>query len=119
MEQSAKKITSVPTGISKAQEFIDQNIHRNITLKEVADHVYLNANYFSVLFREWVGINFSEYITQKRLLLAKRKLLETDQSIARISLSIGYQTSKYFTHLFKKHEGMTPTAYRKQLKKAS
>jgi len=101
-------------GIGKALAYIDANIHRTVTLKEVAEHIYLNANYFSALFRQQLGINFSEYVTQKRMELAKQKLMETDATIMAISEMVGYQTAKYFTHLFKKCEGMTPSAYRKQ-----
>lgn len=105
-------------GVEKALIYIDCNIHRPMTLKEVSEHVYLNANYFSVLFRQQVGINFSEYLTRKRMELAKKKLRETNDSVMDISEMVGYQTAKYFTHLFKKCEGVTPSAYRKNRQKS-
>jgi len=115
-----KAINKRPSvGVEKALAYMEENIHRTITLKEVADHVYLNPNYFSALFREHMDINFSEYLTLKRLELAKKKLVDTNDSITSISEKVGYQTAKYFTQLFKKYEGMTPTHYRKQGQKSA
>ncbi|MFJ5621896.1 response regulator [Peribacillus loiseleuriae] len=101
--------------IKEALTYVNNHLNRQITLKEVADSVYLNASYFSVLFKEQTSLTFSEYITRKRLQIAKTLLLTTDSQIEEIALEVGYQTSKYFIKLFKDYEGITPSKYRKMV----
>ncbi|MGD7043360.1 response regulator transcription factor [Jeotgalibacillus proteolyticus] len=102
--------------VKTAYQFIEEHIHRQISLKEVADLVHLNSSYFSVLFKEQTGLTFSEYITRTRLQHAKQLLMTTSMPIAEIAEQSGYQTAKYFNRLFKEYEGMTPGAYRKSKK---
>jgi YesN/AraC family two-component response regulator len=66
-----------------------------------------------VLFKEQVGLTFSEYLTRKRLQIAKNRLLTTDLQIEEIALEVGYQTAKYFIKIFKDYEGITPSKFRK------
>lgn len=99
--------------IKEALIYVNNNLNRQITLKEVADCVHLNASYFSVLFKEQTRLTFSEYITRKRLQIAKNLLLTTDSQIEDIALEVGYQTGKYFIKIFKDYEGITPSKYRK------
>ncbi|WP_088042097.1 response regulator [Bacillus sp. EAC] len=99
--------------IKEAKKFINQNLGSQISLKEVADAVHLNASYFSVLFKEQIGLNFSEYLTRKRLQIAKNRLLTTDLQIEEIAQEVGYQTAKYFIKIFKNYEGITPSKFRK------
>lgn len=101
--------------IKEALTYVNNNLNRQITLKEVADSVYLNASYFSVLFKEQTSLTFSEYLTRKRLQIAKNLLLTTDSQIEEIALEVGYQTGKYFIKLFKDYEGITPSKYRKMV----
>ncbi|MBU9720591.1 MULTISPECIES: response regulator transcription factor [Bacillaceae] len=103
--------------IKEAIQFIDNNLHERLNQKEVADLVHLNASYFSVLFKEQTGLTFSEYITRRRLQVAKKLLYSTDLPIVVIAEKVGYQTAKYFIKIFKEFEGFTPSQYRKQLAK--
>ncbi|PPA70234.1 response regulator transcription factor [Jeotgalibacillus proteolyticus] len=102
--------------VKTAYRYVDDHIHRQISLKEVADHVHLNSSYFSVLFKEQAGLTFSEYVTRIRLQHAKQLLAATGLPIAQIAEESGYQTAKYFNKIFKEYEGMTPGAYRKSLR---
>ncbi|WML41328.1 response regulator [Neobacillus sp. OS1-2] len=99
--------------IKEAISFINRHFSRQISLKEVADLVHLNASYFSVLFKEQTRLTFSEYLTRRRLQTAKVMLLTTDSPIEDIALKVGYQTAKYFIKIFKDYEGITPSKYRK------
>ncbi|MBO0958716.1 response regulator [Neobacillus sp. MM2021_6] len=99
--------------IKEAISFINHHFNRQISLKEVADSVHLNASYFSVLFKEQTRLTFSEYLTRRRLQAAKVMLLTTDSPIEDIALKVGYQTAKYFIKIFKDYEGITPSKYRK------
>lgn len=101
------------SAIKEAIVFINNNIEKPITLKEVANTVHLNASYFSVLFKEHTRLTFSEFLTRKRLQIAKTLLLTTNLQIEEISFKVGYQTAKYFIKIFKDYEGVTPSKFRK------
>ncbi|OYD08791.1 response regulator transcription factor [Paludifilum halophilum] len=99
--------------IKEAIQYLNDHVDRPITLKNVADRVHLNASYFSALFKEQTRLTFSEYLTRKRLQLAKSLLLSSSLSIDEIAKKTGYQTAKYFIKIFKNNEGVTPGKYRK------
>ncbi|MBD8067363.1 response regulator transcription factor [Bacillus sp. PS06] len=101
--------------ISKATQYVDTHLSQNISLNDVAKHVHLNPSYLSVLFKEQVNMTFSEYVTRSRLQMAKQLLINTDLSVIDIAEETGYGTSKYFIKLFKEHEGITPSKYRKMV----
>ncbi|WNS79004.1 response regulator [Domibacillus sp. DTU_2020_1001157_1_SI_ALB_TIR_016] len=107
------KMDSAKGTIRKAISYIDQHLKDEFTLKDVATHVHLNPSYFSVLFKEQVNMNFSEYVTRRRIQRAKELVITTNLPINEIAEEAGYKTSKYFIKIFKEIEGMTPSAYRK------
>jgi YesN/AraC family two-component response regulator len=84
----------------------------DFTLKELADHVHLNANYLSTLFRESTGMTFSDYLTRQRLNMAKRLLLGTDKKVYAIAEETGFSSAKYFIKVFREIEGETPREFR-------
>jgi two-component system, response regulator YesN len=73
----------------------------------------LNPSYFSVLFKEQANLNFSEYVTRRRIQRAKELVISTNLPINEIAEEVGYKTSKYFIKIFKEMEGITPSTYRK------
>ncbi|MBU9714318.1 response regulator transcription factor [Evansella tamaricis] len=103
--------------IKDAINYVNQNLHEKLTLKEVADAVHLNASYFSVLFKEQTNLTFSDYLTRRRLQVAKHLLFTTDIPINDIAEKVGYQTAKYFIKIFKESVGQTPSQYRKEILK--
>jgi two-component system, response regulator YesN len=109
----SNKMDSTRDTIRKAMIYIDQNLKEEFTLKDVASHVHLNPSYFSVLFKEQVHLNFSEYVTRRRIQRAKELVISTTLPINEVAEEVGYKTSKYFIKIFREIEGMTPSAYRK------
>ncbi|MGX6444478.1 response regulator transcription factor [Neobacillus sp. K501] len=107
------KMDSTKDTIRKAISYIDKHLKEELTLKDVAAHVHLNSSYFSVLFKEQVKLNFSEYVTRRRIQRAKELVISTKLPINEIAEMAGYKTAKYFIKIFKEMEGMTPSAYRK------
>jgi two-component system, response regulator YesN len=107
------KIDSTKDPIRKAIAYIDQHLKEELTLKDIAAHVHLNPSYFSVLFKEQANLNFSEYITRRRIQRAKELVISTNLPINEIAEEVGYKTSKYFIKIFKEIEGITPSIYRK------
>ena len=101
--------------VAKARLFIDRNFNRDLTLEEVSREVHVSPYYFSKLFKEQTGDNFINYLTQKRVDTAKQLLADGRLNIKAICNEIGYNDPNYFSRLFKRFEGVTPTEYREQL----
>lgn len=98
--------------INKACEYISQNYRHNLTLEEVAQTVHLSPYYFSRLFKQETGKNFVEYLTAIRLEKAKKMLRDTQFSITRVAMEVGYHDASYFSRVFRQETGMTPNQYR-------
>lgn len=92
--------------------YINENIDREITLEKIAQHVFLTPNYIGHIFKEEMGISFSEYVTQTRMEVAKRLLKQPENKIYEVSLKVGYKNPHYFSKLFKQHTGFTPSQYK-------
>lgn len=102
--------------IAAAKRFIRANFSRELSLTKVAGHVSLNHQYFSVLFKRETGTAVIDYITQVRVEQAKLLLRGTHKTIQEIAWEVGFQDPRYFSRQFKKQAGMTPRAYRDQIR---
>lgn len=108
--------TSNSALINKAFIYIGRNYKNRITLEEIAAHVALSPSYFSSLFKEETGMNYSAYVTNLRVGKAKKLLKETSMALIDVALELGFDNQQYFSHVFKKSTDMTPRQYRMQLK---
>lgn len=108
-----------PDGIiTRAQEYILQNFRRDLALEEVARTVGISPYYFSKLFKEEAGMNFTEYLTEIRIETAKRLLSDRELSIKQVCVDSGYANPNYFSRIFKKWVGITPTEFREGIKES-
>ena len=82
-----------------------------ITLKEMADCVHMNPNYFCRFFKEMTRRTPMDYLNQYRIECACEKLCTKSDSILNISLDCGFNDANYFIKVFKKHKGCTPLQY--------
>jgi len=98
--------------IQRAIGFIEENIHRDLALEEVARQVNLSPCYFSRLFKKLTGENFVDHLTRIRLAEARTMLLNTALPVTEIARRVGYRDARYFGQVFKRQEGCTPTAFR-------
>ncbi len=98
--------------IQEARKFIEQNYDRTITLDDVAEHVHLNASYFSSLFKELTGQKYIDYITSYRIEKAKNLLRHTNHKVHEIGEMVGYENPRYFTLVFKKYVRVSPVEFR-------
>jgi len=98
--------------IKRAIAYIQDSLDKDLTLQQVAKHVYLNPNHFSEVFKRETGQTYIEFVTQARVEKAKRLLDESSAKISEIAGNVGYTDIKYFSQLFKRHTGFTPTEYR-------
>ncbi len=98
--------------IQRAQEFIELNFSKTLALSDVAAAVYLSPNYFSSLFKEVTGYNFSSYLNRVRIEEAKKQLRENLLPIKQILEQVGFKDYNYFNRVFKKIVGVPPASYR-------
>jgi len=96
-----------------AIEYIEKHHAESIDLNLVAKEAGFNPIYFSSLFKKETGINFKDYIQQKRIETAKELLLSSNQTILAISEKVGYKDVRYFSKIFTKIVGIKPHMYRK------
>ena len=97
-----------------AVDFIDSHyMEEDISLNTVANVANVSANHFSALFSQNMGQTFIEYLTTLRMNKAKELLRCTGMRSSEIAGEIGYKDAHYFSYLFKKTQGMTPSDYRK------
>ena len=100
------------TSIKLAIQFITKNFNNNITLKDVADEVFLSQNYLSELFKKETGEGFYEFLSNYRVKRAKELLVTTNLKIYEEAESVGYNDSITFGRAFKKITGTTPNNFR-------
>lgn len=98
--------------MSEAIDFIKNNYMSDIMLDNIAGFVRLTPNYFSSLFKQYTGMNVSEYLMRFRVNRAKKMLDGSKLSIKEISELVGYSDQYYFSRIFKKLEGISPKQYR-------
>jgi two-component system response regulator YesN len=118
--QEAIDIRSENTGlqkhghvISRAKEYVKENYcDPNISLISTAKSVGMSPAHFSTKFAQTMGNNFINYLTAMRISRAKELLAATDTTLSAIAMDIGYNEPNYFSHVFKKLEGITPKEYR-------
>ena len=99
--------------IRTALSYMEENFaDDSVTLNRVAQVANVSANHFSAMFSQEMGQTFIEYLTQLRMTKAKELLCCTDKRSGEIALEVGYKDPHYFSFLFKKTQGCTPSEYR-------
>lgn len=114
--EAAGELNSVVEPVKEALRYVEEHLHQGLGLRDAAQHVHLNPSYFSVLFKEQMGMTFIEYVTRLRIQKAKELLLQTKLPVGEIAERVGYQTTKYFNKVFKEYEGHSPGSYRNEVK---
>ncbi|WP_019909854.1 response regulator transcription factor [Paenibacillus sp. HW567] len=98
--------------VTEACKYVSLRLSSRISLDEVADHLHLNASYFSRLFKKETGTTFIEYVTRLKMERAKELLDGTHSTVGEICEQLGYDNQSYFIKTFKVHAGVTPAEYR-------
>lgn len=98
--------------VNQAVAYCNEHYARKVTLDELAAHVRLNKTYFSQLFHKEMGVSFGDYLESVRIKRAQQLLRENRASIAEISEQVGFSNQNYFTKVFKRATGTTPSQYR-------
>ena len=109
-EESGNQYKSM---LKRALRYIDQNYtDETLSLNTVAKAANISPNYFSGVFSQEMGQTFVEYLTEKRMERAKELLRYSGKRSSEVAYEVGYRDPRYFSFLFKKTQGCTPSSYR-------
>ena len=103
--------------VGRVVTLIDHDITADLKLSSVAEMLFVNSSYLSDTFSREMGVTLTEYVNTRRLEHAVMLLHKTDKQIQDIASSSGFSDANYFIRVFKKHYGITPTVYRKNIGK--
>ena len=92
--------------------YIKDNYASNISLSDAAEVSQVSSSYLSLIFKQETGINFSNYLTDCRMEMAKKMLVTTNKKIYEIAEEIGFSSPYYFSKVFKEYTGMTCKEYK-------
>lgn len=99
--------------VDEVIRYIEDNYaDEELSLNVLASHINFSPNHLSMVFSQQVGQTFTRYLTNYRMNKAKELLRCTSKRSSVISMEVGYKDPHYFSYLFKKTQGMTPTQYR-------
>ncbi|MCL2153292.1 MAG: response regulator [Oscillospiraceae bacterium] len=98
--------------------YIDEHYAEELTLSHLASWFNLNYNYLSAYFGTNYAEGFSKHLARVRIEKAKEQLSETDMPVSDICTHVGFSDHSYFTRVFRKYVGSTPSSYRAKMKKS-
>jgi len=107
---SSKKINNYI--VTKVMEYIEANYTKNIKTNMIADFVHVNSSYLSRLFKKETGETITEVINKYRVDKAKELLSNKNIRTYEVASLVGIDDSTYFSQVFKKYAGLSPTEYR-------
>lgn len=97
--------------IYKSIEYIKSHLHREVTVSECAAQVHLSGSYYSSLFKKVAGVTLTQFITAERIRKAKAMLID-GATVQEVAAAVGYEERRYFSDMFKRCTGMTPSDFR-------
>ncbi|GAB6928707.1 hypothetical protein JCM10914A_26900 [Paenibacillus sp. JCM 10914] len=111
---STQETTSKSHIIKQVQEMVTADSGYDLSVKTIADRVFLHPVYLSKIYKNETGEGLGDYIIRKRMERALYLLKFTNKKIYEITAELGYQNPQYFSKMFRKYYGMTPNEYRDQ-----
>lgn len=101
--------------IKKALEFIHCNYQNNITLSEMASHVFVSPEHLCRVFSQLSDVSPFQYLNRYRIIQSTRMLADRSVSISKIASTVGFNSSSYYNKMFQRYMGCTPGQYRRSL----
>lgn len=101
-----------------ARQYVLENIESHVGLQEAADHLGVSAGYLSTIFKREYGQSFIDFINSTKIEYACRLLEEKELMVTEIACRLGYENAYYFSKVFRKYTGMSPTSYQKHVTEA-
>lgn len=109
-----EKKTAVNKYAACAKNYCDRNIYNKICLEDIAKNIGISISQLNRLFRQEFGTTVYSYILNNKISIAKSLLSGTSMSVAEIAFFINFTDEHYFSNIFKKKTGLTPTQWRKR-----
>ena len=100
--------------IERAAHYFKDNYNKQISIEQYAEEHLMSVNWFIHSFKSVMKMSPMQYIISLRIAMGKGYLENSTKNIAEISNEVGYENALYFSRLFRKYTGMTPTEYRKK-----
>lgn len=124
IESEKNKISPSKFGLAKNQNttlqsfltILEENYHRPLGVEYYAEKLFMSARNLNLICKGILFQTVSEIIETRKLLEAKNQLTNSDKNISEIGFDLGYNEKSYFTNVFKKRTGQTPSEFRKDIK---
>ncbi|GAA4514261.1 AraC family transcriptional regulator [Sphingobacterium thermophilum] len=124
IESERKKVSTTTVNLTNNQNttfknfltILEENFRRPEGVAFYAEKLFMSPKSLNTLTQNILHQSVSELIETRKLIEAKRLLLSTDKSIAEIGFELGYSDKAYFTNVFKKKSGQTPSEFREEMK---
>lgn len=97
--------------VARAKRYILANITEPISLKSVAGQLSISPGYLSSIFTKYAGVCFTDYVNQMKIVEAQIRIREGTDKIYQISYQLGYENACYFSKIFRRFSGCSPTEY--------
>lgn len=107
------RIKGMPPAIIRAYHELLSNVTSKVKLNDLAAMINMSPNYFSSLFKKWIGISFTQFRALTRVNYSLTLLTATDKSISEIADELGFSDQAYFTNIFKYFTKVTPGQFRR------
>ncbi|HWR45415.1 response regulator transcription factor [Sporomusa sp.] len=92
-----------------AIEYINNNYHKDLTLEQFAEKLFMSTGYFCRSFKKYAGEGYAAYLTNIRLKKAKERLMSGKYTVAEVARMVGFRDASYFSSVFKKHYNQSPS----------
>jgi two-component system response regulator YesN len=112
-KQPSNKTTPL---IDNVKAYVGENLECSVSLSDAARLFHYHEQYLGRLFKRETGMRFSDYINAQRVKKAAT-YLEREENVIRAAYQVGFHNVTYFNRVFKRHFGMTPTEYKKEVKR--
>lgn len=116
-QQSGQEREQMLGVINRAKAWIKERYRQELSMEQAADYVNLSPFYFSKLFKKHVGETFIDYLTRLRIDEARELISRELLSLKEVCFEVGYNDPNYFSRVFKKVTGFSPTEYRNLVEK--
>lgn len=116
--QSTPSPEILAVAVTRAIKYIEKRFTKDLTVKKIAEEVYLSESYFSRIFKKYTNISPHEYIVKLRVTFARQLLASTSNSIELICDACGFNSAQHFSRCFRQFFNITPSQYRKLTRNA-
>ncbi|MEC0331754.1 AraC family transcriptional regulator [Paenibacillus macerans] len=97
--------------IESAKQYIERHLSEDLSLEAVSAKVFISPKYLSKLFKEELGVTYTDYVTGRRMERARALIENNNMTVEQIASTVGYGTAAYFIKRFKETYGCTPGNY--------